>query len=114
MSRNNLYVWLEAEQAAAAQAPQSDPNAAGGVGSPPQQQPASPPNPGEDPSAGAQDVTQDPESMDHPPEADGDKDYEQWKHDFMEAAIKCDNEELINMLNVIRERNLDAPQRKFV
>jgi hypothetical protein len=113
---NNLQFWLEAEQPQMPQAPTSDPNAAGGVGSPPPQQAATPPNPGEDPSAGAEDdVTQDPQSMENPPDAEGgDKDYEQWKHDFMEAAVKADNEELINMLNAIRERNLEASQRKFV
>ena len=108
-----MYFWFEAEVPAVPQAPASD--AQSGIGATPQQQPAQPPNPGEDPSAGAQDdVTQDPQTMDAPPEDRGDKDYEQWKHEFMEAAVKADNEELIAMLNSVRDHELEAPQHKFV
>lgn len=115
--RNNWQYWVEAENAAGNQAPASDPNAPGQGGSIPPQQPPQQPQPGDDPSAAAQapedDANNDPESIETP-EQNANSDYESWKHDFMEAAIKCDNEELVTLLKAIRDRDLEASQRKFV
>jgi hypothetical protein len=113
MKNNNLHYWLEAEQPAGNQAPASDPNAPGQGGQIPPQQPPQQPDPGTDPSAAAQDdVTQDPQHPDElPQESQG---YEQWKHDFMEAAIKSDNEVLVTMLKSVRDRELDVAQKRFV
>lgn len=110
---NNLYFWLEAEQPQGQQAPESDPNAQGGVGSVPPQQPPQEIAPGDDPSAGQDDVTQDPKNIEAPALKEG-QDYEQWRHDFMEMAVKCDNEEIVNSLNSIRDHELEAHQRRFV
>jgi hypothetical protein len=112
--KNNVYYWLEAEQPPAQQAPDTSANQ--GVGAPQPQQASQQPPKGQDPSAAANspddDVTQDPTNINLP--GDENQDYEQWKHDFMELAVKCDNEELVNSLNSVRDRHLEAPQRKFV
>lgn len=110
--KNNLYFWLEAEQPAAGGPPASDPNAPGQGGQVQQQQPAQQPAPGSDPSANQDDVTQDPQVPDYMPNQD--QDFEQWKHDFMEAAVKSDNEVLVQMLKGMRDRQLEIQQKRFV
>jgi hypothetical protein len=118
MNKNNWHFWYEAEipTGQAGQAPASDPNAPGQGGSVTQQQPANPPQDGSDPSAPAQpedDVTQDPQTIETP--KSNDKDFEQWRHDFMEMAEKCDNTEMMNSINSVRDMpGLESPQRKFV
>ncbi len=116
MTNNNIYFWLEAEQPAAPQAPTSDPLSAGQAGQIPPQEPPQQPAPGDDPSAGAQpdpdDVTQDPQSMEEPKAEE--QSFEEWKHNFLEMAIKADNEELVYMLNAVRDRELEVSQRRFV
>ncbi len=43
------------------------------------------------------------------------QDFEQWRHDFFELAIKCDNEEMVNAINSVKERpGLEAAQKRFV
>ena len=99
-------VQTEAEQPTAAQAPTSDPNAqqpiaAGGPPQPPQQQPQD--NVEDDP------VTPD-EDEDSP-----EKDFEQWRHDFLELSIKGDVGEMLDSIGQVRDREgLEASQRKFI
>ena len=118
MSKNNLHFWLEAEVPTAGQAPQSDPYAPQQGGNFSQQQPSTPPQDGSDPSAQMQpqpedDVTKDPKAIETPKSKE--QDFEQWRHEFMEFAEKCDNTEMMNSINTVRDLpGLEAPQRKFV
>lgn len=105
MSKINTYYWLqEAEQPVAQTTPDVNPDFGGNPMG--QEQQPYPPTPEDD-------VTQDPEQVDstEQPEA---KDYEQWRHDFFDLAIKGDPAELISAISMVRERELEAPQRKFV
>lgn len=114
MKNNVFYYWMEAEDPAMPQAPNTDPNAPGGVGAVPPQQNQATPQTGNDPSAAAEDdVTQDPQTIDAPPE-DENKDYDQWRHQFMELAVRAENEELINMLTSVQDNEMEASERKFV
>lgn len=65
---------------------------------------------------GGTDVSQDPQAPDMPDQEGGeDEDFEQWKNKFFKAAVKGDANELIDILNEVRElENLQPYQRKFV
>lgn len=62
---------------------------------------------------GGEDITQDPMAPDMPEEKE-DEDFEQWKNKFFKAAVKGDANELIDMLNEVRDLDLKPYQRKFV
>ncbi len=79
---------------------------------PPQEMPGASPEGGPPPD----DVTQDPTSPDMPEENE-DADFEQWKKEFFKMAIKGDPQELLDMLNKVREADqgeVQAYQRKFI
>src|SRR5581483_5054907 len=112
--KKNIYYWIEAEDPIGFQAPETQPDAPQDNPVPqdnPNTTPTQDPNAPKDPNA-TQDDMQEPEQIETPENEE--KDYEAWRHDFMEAAIRCDNEELINFLNSIRDRQLEASQKKFV
>lgn len=63
---------------------------------------------------GGEDVSQDPQSPDLPDSGD-EQDFEQWKDKFFKASVKGDANELIDILNEVRElESLQSYQRKFV
>lgn len=78
-----------------------------------------PPQGGPDPANGmgggpkVRDVSNDPQVPDMPPEKD-DMDYQQWWKEYNKQSIKGDANVLIDLLNKVRERDLDPHQRKFV
>jgi hypothetical protein len=127
MSRNNWYFW-EAEQGVAQTAPATTPDTPGGLGAPgqaggatqPQTQPQQKPPQTEDPNKPKDkqdpDITQDPQHPDMNDHGGGmeDKDFEEWRSDYFELAIKGDTEEMLRSLKEMRERDLDPTQRKFV
>lgn len=80
-----------------------DPSAANPVDpnqpQPPQQQPA--------------DVSNDPQTPDMPQD-DGAPDFEQWKLEYMKQSIKGDPNVLIDLLNKVKNQELDDHQDKFV
>jgi hypothetical protein len=115
-SNINQYYWFEAEQGGtAAQAPTTDPLQQGATAQPmppanmqPNQQ-VGPTPPEED-----QDVTEDPQDPEENEEEEKEKDFEQWRHEFFDLAIKCDPNELISSVRHVRDRELEPSQRKFV
>lgn len=118
---NNLYDWLMQEYDIPAAA--SQPDAAGGqvpdvMPIDPNQAPIPDPNqpPQSTPSEQPVDISQDPQAPDMPEEEDDKpKDFESWKTNYLKTSIKGDVNELIELINSIREReNLTAYQRKFV
>lgn len=122
MSRNSWYYW-EAEQPAAGQAPTGTPDTPGGIGAPGQQAGAPvPQQPPQQSNAQVQDlnakpdITQDPQHPDMTDHGKGvdDKDFEEWRTEYFELAIKADTEEMLQSLNQMDKRDLDATQNKFV
>lgn len=95
-----------AQQPAGAQ-PGQDPN---------QGQPG--PEGGQDPNAQPpeqEDVSQDPEHPDMGDDVDDDsKHFEEWKADFFKESIKGNANLLIEMLNHVRDRDLEPDERRFV
>lgn len=70
--------------------------------------------PGQEGGDGEEDVSQDPQAPDMP-ENKEDEDFEQWKDKFFKTSVKGDSNELIDILNEVRElESLNPYQRKFV
>ncbi len=69
-----------------------------------QQQPQQPQTP---------DISQDPQTP-NMPDAGGSPDFEQWKSEYMKQAIKGDPNVLIDLLNKVRDQDLEIHQDKFV
>lgn len=59
------------------------------------------------------DVTEDPVAPDMPEEK-SDADFEQWKNSFFKESIKGDANKLIEMIQKVRDLELDSYPRKFV
>jgi hypothetical protein len=127
MSNNwaNLSDWLMTEEDVLASAPDplaggppanSQPPGLSGGGAPaaPLQQPDATTNPmnAPVPDMGKPSVS-DPVSPDMPEEKE-DMDYEQWKNKFFKESIKGDVNQLIDMIQSIRNSDLDTYPRKFV
>jgi hypothetical protein len=125
MNRNNLWSFLEADDATAAQAPTTDPNQ--GAGSNPPGPPGTPTPPTEPQVKGLgdmegdqekdkpqpeDDVEQDPEH----PDVDDDEDqgYEAWKAEFMKLAEKADTKVMLESVRAWKDKELEPPQSKFV
>ncbi len=79
--------------------PQSDPNVAN--------------QPGEEKKQD-DDLTQDPESPDMSGMDDSEEDFEIWKANFFDLAVKGDPHEMMDAIGQVRERKLKATQRRFV
>jgi hypothetical protein len=108
---HNFQSWLEAEVPAAQQAPAVDPNA--NQVSAATQQGTPPPEPPQQ-AEPEDDVENDPKQI-MKPEEGRDMDFEQWRHQFFELAVKDDTEEMVSAIEVVRDRQgLEAAQRKFV
>ena len=60
------------------------------------------------------DVTNDPHSPDMPEEKDDNTDFETWRQGYFKELIKGDTNELIDLIQKVRDRNLESYQRKFV
>lgn len=84
-----------------AASPQGDPNIAN---MPPEEMDSHPDE--NDPSS-------DPQTPDMPEEKEH-LDYEQWKKQFLLASIKGDVQEMKELLNDVKDRDLDSYQKKFV
>ena len=67
----------------------------------------------EAPTGEEDDVSGDPEAPDMPEEQERD-DFEVWKDKYLKESIKGDPNVLIDMINEVREDELEAYQRKFV
>lgn len=101
--------------------PMGDPSTMGGPGSGPSPMGQNDPNvanmpnqmaPGQE--GGPEDVSQDPQSPDMPDQNE-DQDFEQWKDKYFKASVKGDANELIDILQEVRElESLQAYQKKFV
>lgn len=104
----NMLDWLldEAEEPVAAQAPTTDPNANPVTAQPTAAQP--PPQPEDN-------VEDDPAT---PDEDEGDKparDFETWRHEFLELSIKGDVAEMLDAIGQVRNHEgLESAQRKFI
>lgn len=98
----------------AMQAPQTDPNVGNAQAIQNMNQEAPDPtdqgipNPDED-------ISQDPEMPDMPDDMGHEKmDFESWKNKYFKESIKGDTSALIDMINQVRERDLNPYQEKFV
>ena len=114
---HNLEFWLEADEVigpdvanqAADQAPPDmaaapDPNAgaeeiSGDVGMNPEE---------------AEDVSEDPQTPDMPEEKKTEQDFEVWKSNYFKESVKGDVNKMMDLLSVMRDRELEPYQRKFV
>lgn len=124
MSRDNNWYYWEAEQPAAGQAPTTTPTTPGGAGAPgqasgatqqqpqPQQSNAKTDDPND--KDDKPDITQDPQHPDMSGSEQDDRDFEEWKNDYFELAIKGDTTEMINALRQVVKKPLDPTQNKFV
>lgn len=110
MGISNIWQnWLEAEEPYAGQAPTTDPYAqvAG-------QAPASPAVPTPPPGDEEDNVEDDPAEPDRGDEPDEPKDFEQWRHDFLELSIKGDVANMLDSIGAVQNNHLELTQRKFV
>lgn len=97
---------------AGAAGPPSDPNVANPppaeMNTPPRKQAGS--KPGEQP-----DVTTDPQAPDMPQDVGQEPpDFEKWKNLYFKESIKGDTQRLIDLINQVRDLDLDTYPRKFV
>lgn len=118
----NLEDWLEAyatgtdTDGSGAGSSMADPNAPGGMN--PAASKGGDPNianmpPEEmDSHPDENDPSSDPQTPDMPEEKEH-LDYEQWKKQFLLASIKSDVQEMKELLNDVKDRDLDSYQRKF-
>jgi hypothetical protein len=125
MSRDlNWFVW-EAEQPAAGQAPAMTPDTPGGLGAPGQEAGATNDQNNQPPKSNAKvedpnqqedkpDITQDPQHPDLSGDGMDDKDFEEWRSEYFELAIKGDTQEMLHSLKNMEKRDLDATQNKFI
>lgn len=107
--------------------PSQDPSTAAGSG-PPMSQPGGPgdpmgqnnQSPQNDPTQmttdpqSVEDLSDDPQHPDMPEEGEGDDEFEIWKIKYVKESIKGDPNTLIQSIMSVRDRQLEAPQRKFV
>jgi len=105
--------------------PDMGPAATGGM---PGQMPGATPSPGEpsvtnppqeEPEAAGkkgegEDQTQDPQAPDMEGIHDESADFETWRKEYFELAIKGDTNEMLDAIGQVRDRNLNAKQRRFV
>jgi len=127
MSRHAIAEWLaEASgDVPAGQAPMMTPDSPAGAGAPmpgPDAM-AQSPVPGdpsatnvpgaEAPKAGIPDVAGDPQAPDMP-EKVSEQDFEQWKNAFFRESVKGDVSKLIEMIQQVRDMDLEPYPRKFV
>lgn len=115
----NTLKWFNEQDVAATGAPDM------GAGGPPMSQPGGPGDPmGQNtpPSGGMatdqdsneeEDISQDPQYPDMPPQEDKD-DFEVWKIKFIKESIKGDPNVLKNKILTVRNRELSPYQHKFV
>ena len=73
-----------------------------------QQKPPKPEEPPED------EPVDDPQAPDVPEEEEDDDDFETWRSNYFELAIKSDTNEMLASIEQVRDRQLDAAQRRFV
>jgi len=59
------------------------------------------------------DVTSDPQAPDMPEKTEK-KDFEQWKNDYFKESVKGDANKLVELIQQVRDNNLDSYPRKFV
>lgn len=125
-NRINEMAWLKKQKTILEvdmPGPSGQPNTAAGFG-PPMSQPGGPADPmGQDmqqpnqmtmdPQPGEEDIADDPQYPDMPEEQEED-DFEIWKIKFVKESIKGDPDAMIKSIMSVRNRQLDAPQRKFV
>lgn len=71
-------------------------------------------NPPEDIQQEPDDINNDPQYPDMPEEDEKEDDFEVWKMKFFKEAIKGDQNKLIDMINTVKNNDLDVSQRKFV
>jgi hypothetical protein len=107
---HNLEFWLEADEvigpdvAKPDMAAAPDPNAgaeemSGDVGMNPE---------------GDEDVSEDPQAPDMPEDKKTEQDFEVWKSNYFKESVKGDVNKMMDMLSVMRDRELEPYQRKFV
>ena len=132
MTKHALESWLKeaSGDVPAGQPPMGQPDSPPAAGGPPAGDPnaANPPADMAPPVANMQqnspdasaspkgdmpDVTNDPQSPDMPPEKKN-EDFETWKNNFFKESVRGDVNKLIEMVQQIRDTNLDAYPRKFV
>jgi hypothetical protein len=90
--------------------PPGDPNVSGPA--PTQMNPPAKEQGGDKPGK-QPDVTNDPQAPDMPADRDS-PDFEQWKNLYFKESIKGDTQKLIDLINQVRDLDLDSYPRKFV
>lgn len=112
MMKLNTLDWLiEAEEAAAQQAPTSSPP----LPAPAPKAQAQPPAPKHPQKNKQSQDFDEPEFPDDDDFADNKpKDFETWRHELMKLSIRGDVNSMIDSIGVINKTKLEAPQRKFI
>lgn len=128
MSIHAIQEWLASEASsdvAAGQAPMQTPDSPPQNGPPGDPNVANPPDEMAPPGAATQqnspeaekadmpDVSSDPQAPDMP-EKVKDQDFEQWKNTYFKESIKGDVNKLMELIQSVRDMELDAYPRKFV
>lgn len=134
MSKHALESWLaEASgDVAGGQSPMGQPDSPPAAGGPPAGDPnaANMPDQMTSPVAGMQqnspdanakpksempeDISDDPSAPDMPSDKKTDQDFESWKNEFFKESVRGDINKMIEMIQQIRDANLEAYPRKFV
>lgn len=109
--------WLFEQDMPVPPTPPSDPNMVGDAAPPTGQdapssaeQPVPPPNP----PAEQEDISGDPQTPDMPEEQPEDQDFHVWKHNFEKESIKGDVSKMKSMLSMMRKRDLNSYQSRYV
>lgn len=63
---------------------------------------------------GDDDITNDPQSPDMEDFSDNSSDFEEWRKEFFDLAIKGDANLILDAIGQVKDRKLTAPQRRFV
>ena len=127
MSKHALESWLSeaSGDVAAPQSPMGQPDSPPDAGGPPSGDPNIANQPDQmasnpkmqqnspDAQPGMPDVANDPQAPDMPDQKEK-QDFETWKNEYFKSIVRGDVNKMIEMIQQIRDANLDAYPRKFV
>lgn len=111
---NNLKMWLEQGPEAPDMGPPTGDAMMNPMGMPPDPNAGNPP-PGDDPAGQMPpDQSDEPIAPDMSDVSDESTDFETWRREYFDLAIKGDTNQMLDAISQVRDRDLGAADRRFV
>jgi len=112
---NNIETWLEQGSEAPDMGPPTGDAMMNPMGMPPDPNASRPaPEPEEEPAGGMPPEGEGPAAPDMGDVSDESTDFDTWRRDFFDLAIKGDTNQMLNAIGQVRDRDLGASERRFV